>query len=164
MIMVRKQSTIEVDVRDWHLSKSFLGTEEQTYNEAMDWMNAVVLQYISANDITDPYDIDNIWDAASHTIIWENSDFICMYAVFGSTDLEDEPIIGIYPTLADAEEVVLSECETWVEEYMNTETPMDAFGNQERNFAHDYWYLMHDCANTYFIQVVPTYGVEEPLN
>lgn len=158
----RKQSTIEVDIQDWHLSKSFLGTDAETYNEANDWMNAVLLQYISANNIPNE-EVDYILNSASHTIIWENSSFICMYAVCRSADSPDEPIIGIYPTLAEAEESIFTECQDWTEEFLNSEDPMDAFGKPNFSFPSDYWFLMNDCASAYSIQVVPAFGVEEPL-
>lgn len=68
---MQKAYTIEVDVRNWHLTKSFLGSKEKAYREGYDWMNMVVLQYIDANKIKDGKEIDDITESAQCKVTFE---------------------------------------------------------------------------------------------
>lgn len=159
--MVQKRSVIKVDIQDWHVSKSFLGTEDETFREAHDWMNMMILQYLNANDINDDNEADKIAESACHTIIFDHYDYLCMYAVF-EEDV-DEPVVGIFMTRAEAEEMIFSLCEEYVEEVLNGDDPKEVYGRSNWNFREDYWDLMLDCACTFGIQTVPVYGVEEVL-
>lgn len=158
--MIQKRSTIEVDIQDWHVSKSYLGTEDETFREAQDWMNIMILQYLDANGINDD-EAEAIAESASHSITFDNYDFLCMYAVF-EEDV-NEPIIGAFMTKAEAEEMILSLCEEYAEEVFNSNDPRDVYGQSHWHFPEDYWDLMLDCARTFGIQTIPVYGVEEIL-
>lgn len=159
--MIQKRSTIEVDIRDWHVSKSFLGTEDETYREAHDWTNMMILQYLDANGIDDDDEAEVVAETAIHSITFDNDDFLCMYAVIEADS--DEPIVGVFMTQAEAEEMILSFCEEYTEEIFNGDDPREVYGRSNWNFPEDYWDLMLDCARTFGIQTVPVYGVEEVL-
>lgn len=158
--MVQKNANIEVYVQDWHLAKTFLGTEDEAHREAFDWMNEIILQYLDANShtILDDADAEMIAENAYYCITFNEEDYICMYAVFEED--ADEPVVGVYENLADAEETILAECESWVEECMNTADPMEVFGKPEWDFVDDYWLLMNEAAKIFGIQTVPAFGVE----
>lgn len=160
--MVQKRSTIEVDIQDWHVSKSFLGTEDETFREAHDWMNAMILQYLDANGIDNDDEAEMIAESATHSIIFDTDDYLCMYAVFEEN--ADEPIVGAFMTRAEAEEMIFSLCEEYVEEIFNNDDPREVFGRPNWDFPYDYWELMSDCARVYGIQTIPVYGVEEILD
>lgn len=159
--MIQKCFTIEVNIRDWHVSKSFLGTEDEAYREAHDWMNMMILQYLDANDIDDDDEADVIAEAATHSITCDNDDFLCMYAVF-EEDV-DEPIVGVFMTQAEAEEMILSLCEEYTEEILNGDDPREVYGRPYWNFPEDYWDMMLECARCFGIQTIPVYGVEEVI-
>lgn len=161
--MVQKHSTIEVSVCDWHVSKPYLGTEDETYREAFDWMNTIVLQYLDANAdmINSDEEAERIVERAFHSITWEDDDFLCMYAVFEED--ADEPIVGAFVTRAEAEEMILSLCEEYTEEVFNGDDPREVYGRPNWHFPEDYWDMMSDCARTFGIQTIPVYGVEEVL-
>ena len=78
--------------------KYFTGTEEEVYAEAHDFMNEVVMRFISDEDIEDPYEQDLVIDAASHTIVWDEWDPapLTMYAVIES-DSWDHAVYGAPP-------------------------------------------------------------------
>lgn len=138
---------IEVIVRDWHLSKTFRGDEHAISNEAFDWTNTVILQYIDTNNITDPFEIDDIMSTATHIITFEEEDkeekLRNVYVVYDKGSLN--PILGVYLTLAEAEEAIYTECEDYAAEVIMTDDPEDVFG-REFEFPHDYWVLMNDVA------------------
>ena len=138
--------------------KYFTGTEEEIYAEAHDFMNEVVMRFIDENAIEDLEEQYLIADCASHTIIWNEEDVapIIMYAVYENDSIED-PIYGIYLSLADAEEAILTECENYAYEIMMTSDPSDVFGFPEWAWADDYKWLVKDAMKTFNIQEVSVY-------
>ena len=137
--------------------KYFTGTEEEIYAEAHDFMNEVVMRFIDENAVEDPEEQYLIADCASHTIVWDEWDGpIFMYAVYENAHVED-PIMGIYVTLADAEEAIFTECEWYAYEIMMTSDPRDVFGWSEWAWADDYKWLVKDAMKTFSIQEVPVY-------
>ena len=140
--------------------KYFTGTEEEIYAEAHDFMNEVVMRFISDEDIEDPNEQDLIIDATSHTIIWDERDSepITMYAVVENDSL-DRAVYGVYPTRADAEEALVYECEAYAYEVMMTADPRDVFGVSEWDWGADYKWLVKDALQTFEILEVPVYGV-----
>lgn len=138
--------------------KYFTGTEEEVYAEAHDFMNEVVMRFISDEDIEDPEEQYLIADCASHTIVWDEWDVapIIMFAVYENDNVED-PVLGIYPTRADAEEAIFTECEWYAYEVMMTSDPMDVFGLPEWDWEIDYKWLVEDAMKTFDIQEVPVY-------
>ena len=138
--------------------KYFTGTEEEIYAEAHDFMNEVVMRFIDENDIDDLEDQYLVADCASHTIVWDEENVIpvIMYAVYENENVEN-PVYGIYSSLADAEEAILTECEDYVYEIMMTSDPSDVFGFSEWAWADDYKWLVKDAMKTFSIQEVPIY-------
>lgn len=157
----RAKIIVELDRLGYVKSKYFIGTEDEVLREAHDWMHTVALQFIEENAIEDPWDQDEIIDAATHTIEWEIEDPICMYAVI-EDDVTD-PVYAVYPNRADAEEAILTECQTWAYEVMMTEDPKDFMGDDEWDWACDYRWLVRDCARVFHIQEIPVYGIKETL-
>lgn len=141
-------------------SKNFVGTTTQVYMEAMDWMNEMTLRYIEENDIEEEWEQELIINSATHEIEWNYMEDvpIQMYAVIES-DVMD-PVYGVYPTRADAEEAILAECEGWAYEVMMTEDPNDFFGDDEWFWPDDYRWLMRDAGKTFHIQEIPVFGAE----
>lgn len=138
--------------------KYFTGTEEEIYAEAHDFMNEVVMHFIDENAIEDLEEQYLIADCASHTIVWDEEDVVpvMMYAVYENDSIED-PIYGIYLSLADAEEAILTECEDYAYEVMMTSDPSDVFGFPEWAWIDDYKWLVKDAMRTFAIQEVPVY-------
>lgn len=144
--------------------KYFTGTEEEIYAEANDFMNEVVMRFIDENAIEDFEEQYLIADCASHTIIWDEEDVapIIMFAVYENDNIKD-PIYGIYTSLADAEEAILTECENYVYKVMMTSDPSDVFGLPEWAWADNYKWLVKSAMRTFNIQEVPVYGIKEVL-
>lgn len=156
----RAKITVELDRLGYAQSKYFIGTEDEVLTEAHDWMHAVALQFIEENDIEDEYEQDLIIDAATHIIEWEIEEPHCMYAVYEDAHVQ-EPIYGVYPTRADAEEAILAECESYAYEIMMTADPLDVFGLSEWDWKIDYKWLIEDAMRTFAIQEIPVYGIKE---
>lgn len=156
----RAKIIVELDRLGYCQSKYFIGTEDEVLREAHDWMHAVALQFIEENDIEDAYEQDLIIDAATHTIEWEIEEPICMYAVYNNGSVED-PVYGIYPTRADAEEAILTDSEAYAYEVMMTSDPIDVFGVAAWDWKIDYKWLVEDSMKTFSIQEVPVFGIKE---
>lgn len=156
----RAKIIVELDRLGYVKSKYFTGTEDEVFAEAHDWMHAVALQFIDENAIEDPWDQDEIIDAATHIIEWEIEEPRCMYAVYENDNVED-PVYGVYPSRADAEEAILAECEGYAYEIMMTADPLDVFGCAEWDWKIDYKWLIEDAMKTFAIQEVPVYGIKE---
>ena len=137
--------------------KYFTGTEEEIYAEAHDFMNEVVMRFIDENAVEDPEEQYLVADCASHTIVWDEWDNkpVIAYAVFESDS--NFPVYGVYSSRSDAEEAILTECETYAYEVMMTEDPDDVIGCDEWDWYHDYKWLMRDAGSTFNIQEVPVY-------
>ena len=149
---------VTLDLLGVEEKKYFTGTEEEIYAEAHDFMNEVVMRFIDENDIDDLEDQYLVADCASHTIVWDEENVIpvIMYAVYENENVEN-PVYGIYSSLADAEEAILTECEDYVYEIMMTSDPSDVFGFSEWAWADDYKWLVKDTMKTFSIQEVPIY-------
>lgn len=138
--------------------KYFTGTEEEIYAEAHDFMNEVVMRFIDSEAVEDPEEQYLVADCASHTIVWDEWDgFVKLFAVY--EDNADEPVLGVFATLADAEEAIFTECESWVYETMMRDDPNDMLGWPEWNWHYDWKYLMWDASRCFHIQEVPGYDV-----
>lgn len=151
--MMVREATIAVDIMDCHWSKVFRGTTEEIYNEAIDWMNEMALRYIQDNHIEDPDMQDAVIEAATHSITFEEIDPIIMYAVY-EIDSDSHPVLGIYPSRADAEEAIFTEAEDWAYEALMT---ADMLGWISVN----YYTLLRIGAEIYAIDEVPAFGVEK---
>lgn len=78
--------------------------------------------------------------------------FTEMFAV-----LDDNFVIGVYPTLADAEEAIFTECEDYIYEVICTDDPLDVLGEDDWNFSIDYYQLMKDASRCFNIQKVSVF-------
>ena len=138
--------------------KHFIGTEEEVYAEAHDFMNEVVMRFIDENAIEEPDEQYLVADCATHTIVWDEWDVapITMFVVY-ENDCVKDPVLGIYATLADAEEAIFTECEWYVYETMMTEDPLDVYGTPSWMWKIDYKWLMEDALRAFSIQEVPVY-------
>ena len=156
---IRKSAKIivELDRLGYEQSKYFIGTEDEVLAEAHDWMHSIALQFIDENDIEDPFEQDLIIDSATHTIVWDDWDCgpLSMFAVY-ENDTQN-PVFGIYATLADAEEAIFTECEWYAYEVMMTGDPLDVYGMPSWDWKIDYKWLMEDALRTFSIQEVPVY-------
>lgn len=138
--------------------KYFTGTEEEIYAEAHDFMNEVVMRFIDENDVENPEEQYLVADCASHTIVWDDSESITCITMYGVYEKDaDNPLWGIFTTRADAEEMILTECENFAYEVMMTEDPVEVFGEEEWDWHSDYRWLMRDAGRTFSIQEVPVY-------
>ena len=121
--------------------KYFTGTEEEVYAEAHDFMDEVVLRFIDENAVEDPEEQYLVADCASHTIIWDEWDTpVKLFAVY--EDNADDPVLGVFAALADAEEAIFTECENWVYETMMRDDPNDMC--EQRHFLNTYWEDPHN--------------------
>ena len=154
----RAKITVEIPAFCWEVSKYFIGTEDEVYAEAIDWMNVVALRCIQDNDIENEYEQDLVLGDATHTIEWEDENPKVMYAVYENYNTED-PVYGVYPTRSDAEEAIFTECENYVYELMMTADPMEVMGLPEWDWDVDYEWLMKDAMKTFAIQEVPVYDI-----
>ena len=138
--------------------KYFTGTEEEIYAEAHDFMNEVVMRFIDENAVENPEEQYLVADCASHTIVWDEWDVapIIMFAVYENAHVED-PVLGVYATLADAEEAIFTECEWYAYEVMMTGDSLDVYGTPSWDWKVDYKWLMEDALRTFSIQEVPVY-------
>lgn len=148
---------VNIDYLGIEEKKYFTGTEEEIYAEAHDFMNEVVMRFIDENAIDDPEEQYLVADCASHTIVWDewDSEPVIAYAVFENDT--NFPVYGVYPSRSEAEEAILTECETYAYEVMMTEDPNDVIGCDEWDWHHDYKWLMWDAGRTFDIQEVPVY-------
>ena len=138
--------------------KYFTGTEEEIYAEAHDFMNEVVMRFIDENDVENPEEQYLVADCASHTIVWDDAEPIACITMYGIYERDaDKPLWGVFPTSADAEEMILTICEDFAYEVMMVEDPMEVFGEEEWDWHSDYRWLMRDAGRTFDIQEVLVY-------
>lgn len=154
-----RTSTITVNIFGNRWSKVFHGPEAETYAEAHDWANEMALKFIDDNDIEDPDEQDRVIDVMSYTITW-NDEFLCMYAVLEWSN-DGQPILGVFETREEAQEIILADCEEWVEYIMMTFDPKDVLGHEKWNWAEDYQTLLNDAGEAFKIVEAPIFGVEE---
>lgn len=158
----RAKITVEIPAFCWKVSKYFIGTEDEIYTEAHDWMQAIALRCIEDNAIEDPNQQDLIINDAIHIIEWEDENPWIMYAVYKNDNVKD-PVYGVYPTYADAEEVILAECEGYAYKVMMTADPLEVFGCVEWDWKIDHKWLVEDAMKTFAIQEVPVYKIKEVI-
>lgn len=156
--MVRT-ATITIDICECRWSKVFCGSESEIYAEADDWANEMALKFIDDNDIEDPDEQDLVINEMSYIITWEE-DFLTMYAIFEVND-EEQSILGVFASREEAQEIILADCEEWVEYIMMIADPSDVLGHEEWHWAEDYRTLLKDAGETFKIIEVPVFGSEE---
>lgn len=80
----------------------------------------------------------------------EIKEFWAVYEV----DSAANPIYGIYVSLADAEEAIFTEAESFAYEILMGEDPEDVRGEEEWDYLLDNKWLMEDCASCFAIQKI----------
>lgn len=79
-----------------------------------------------------------------------------MYGVYNFDD-DKNPLLGIYPTHAEAEEIVLADCEEWAYYIMMTASPWDVFGHSSWDWAPDYRDLLASASEVLRIVQTPVF-------
>lgn len=152
--------TFKIEIEDCAWTKKVNTTYWQADNYLLEWLEEKLNQYYIDMNITDPDEQEDIRRRSGASYEYDDENPVTMYAVYMS-DAYKDPVVGVYYSLADAEEAIFTECEAWVEKEIMTADPMDMFGH-EFNIPEDYWYLMKDSSYMYNIQTIPVYGVEIP--
>lgn len=137
-----RTAKIEVEAHnpyEYKATKYFTGTQDEIYSEAIDWTNIVALRCIEDNNIINPDEQYKVIDSFSHWIEYDESP-IEMFAVLDSAS--DETLIGVYPSAAEAQEMVLAIAEEWVYTVMMTKSPHDVIGHDEWDWHEDYYDLL----------------------
>ena len=155
-----RTAKIEVEAHnpyEYKATKYFTGTEDEIYTEAIDWMNIVALRCIEDNNVTDLDKQHEIIDSFSHWIEYDESP-IEMFAVLDTAS--DEPLIGVYPSAAEAQEMVLAIAEEWACNVMMSESPSDVVDHDEWDWYKDYYdLLINGVGDSLIIVPVAAFGV-----
>ena len=137
--------------------KSYIGTEDQVYEEGQDWYESLALKYIFDRNITDSIGQAIVMNATGLEFVWEKKEILkTIYMVVE----EDGTAFEAYDTRADAEEAIFTECEDFAYEVMMNDDPMDAIGEEEWNYREDWRYLMRDAGRSFSIQKVKYWEVQ----
>lgn len=153
--------TFKVEIEDCSWTKKINTTNANAEIESMDFLNEKLLNYFEDMNITDPEEQERIIDHSTVSYEYEREP-LSMYAVYDTLTTED-PVIGIYYSLADAEEAIFTECESYAEEIFKFGEREEIF-NRTFNMPEDYWFLVNNCAECFGIQTVPVYDVEKREN
>ena len=130
--------------------KYFIGTEENIYAEALDWMNEIALDYINSYNIKDTYLQNRIIEKATHEIIWDNK----IPYVYILTDGEN--VFSVYTSEQEAQEALLAHCESEVYEMMMTNDPLNVFeGRKHWLWKEDYYTCLKAYGKNFNIQKTP---------
>lgn len=148
--------TVELKNFDVVESKTFIGTEDEIYAEAIEFSKDIAFDYICDMGITHRYFQEIVYDSARHIIEWDIGPQ-SMYAVV-QTEVCEDNVYGIYPTRADAEEAIFTECETWAYEVLMTDDPEDVLGVEEWDYPNHWLDLMADCGRAFGIFEVPVFN------
>ena len=132
--------------------KHFIGTEEQVYKEAHDWMYEVAINYIDKNHITDDRECGFIIRNTTHEIIWDNK----ISYIYILTDGEN--VLSAYTLEQEAQEAVLAHCEGEVYEMMMTNDPLNVFGGRKHwLWKEDYYTCLKAYGKNFNIQKIPLF-------
>ena len=80
-----------------------------------------------------------------------------MYAVIDGDDYSENCCYGAYPTLSEAQEILLSEAEDWAYGVLMSEDPEDFWGEAKWDDKYDYPRLMRYAVETFKIIEVPVF-------
>ena len=151
-------ATIIVTMPDGTIhKKSYIGTEDQVYEEGQDWYESLALKYIFDRDITDAIGQAVVMNATTLEFVWEKKEILkTIYIVVE----EDGTAFEAYDTRADAEEAIFTECEDFAYEVLMIDDPMDVIGEEEWNYREDWRDLMRDAGRSFNIQKVKYWEVQ----
>lgn len=156
--MFEHEATIGVYINGCRWTKVFRGTDDAIHEEAYDFKNILVAQYIHDNLITDPVEQDNIINDAYYEFSYDIEPYSPGYAVVDN--LEPVSVRGFFATRVDAEEFVFSLCEEFAYETMMEETPADLIGTEAYDYKEDYYWLMKDAGRSFEIMPCPAFGYQ----
>ena len=148
-----KTVQIVVYVSDEKRFHYFCGDPKDVHVEAIDRVNAIVLDYLAKHNITDEKEQEHIIHTAGFEIIWDYKPFNYYYLIIDRCGI----VGSAYPVLADAEEAIFSICEEWVYETMVCGDPADVTGYEEWLYKEDWLYLMDDAAKDFHICKIPVF-------
>lgn len=154
--MCRAKIIVSVYPIGFEVSKYYVGTEEDIYREAHDWMEQIAVELVEERGYEDG-EKDFIFDYIEHTIEWDFETPLSMFAVL-EPDMMD-PIYGIYPTYEEAEQAVEAACCEWAKDVIENQDPEDVIGLRAWDEELDYDWLVKNCRNSFRIQEVPVFGV-----
>lgn len=81
-----------------------------------------------------------------------------MFAVLDTAS--DEALIGVYPSAAEAQEMVLAIAEEWVYTVMMTENPREVNGDDEWDWHEDYYdILINGVGDSLIVVPAAAFGV-----
>ena len=133
-------------------TKSFMGTKEQVYKEAHDWMYEVAVNYINENNFVSDKECEFIISNATHEIIWDNK----IPYIYILTDGEN--VLSAYISEQEAQEAVLAYCESEVYEMMMTNDPLNVFGGRKHwLWKEDYYTCLKAYGKNFNIQRIPLF-------
>ena len=154
--MCRAKIIVSVYPIGFEISKYYVGTEEDIYREANDWMEQIAVELVEERGYEDG-EKDFIFDYIEHTIEWDFETPLSMFAVL-EPDMMD-PVYGIYPTYEEAEQAVEAACHEWARDVIENQDPEDVIGLRAWDEELDYDWLVKNCQGTFRIQEVPVFGV-----
>lgn len=154
--MCRAKIIVSVYPIGFEISKYYVGTEEDIYREANDWMEQIAVELVEERGYEDG-EKDFIFDYIEHTIEWDFETPLSMFAVL-EPDMMD-PVYGIYPTYEEAEQAVEMACHEWAKDVIENQDPEDVIGLRTWDEELDYDWLVKNCRGTFRIQEVPVFGV-----
>ena len=154
--MCRAKITVSVYPIGFEISKYYVGTEEDIYREANDWMEQIAIELVEERGYEDG-EKDFIFDYIEHTIEWDFETPLSMFAVL-EPDVMD-PVYGIFPTYEEAEQAIEMACHEWAVDVIENQDPEDVIGLKAWDEELDYDWLVKNCRGTFRIQEVPVFGV-----
>ena len=154
--MCRAKIIVSVYPIGFEISKYYVGTEEDIYREANDWMEQIAVELVEERGYEDG-EKDFIFDYIEHTIEWDFETPLSMFAVL-EPDMMD-PVYGIYPTYEEAKQAVEMACHEWARDVIENQDPEDVIGLRAWDEELDYDWLVKNCQGTFRIQEVPVFGV-----
>ena len=155
---VIRRAEIKIYIKDnlWG-SRHFVGTEDEIYKEAHDYMNEIALHYRKTYQfIYSKKQINKTLETIYHVIEWENNS-LTMFVLYEEN--VKFPVHGIFPTREEAEVAARTIAEEWAKDVMEKQDPKDVLGYGEWDPEMDFDFLVNNALGCFEIQEVPVLGV-----
>lgn len=138
-------------------NKHFVGTEDEVYKEANDYMNEIALYYRETHKSTySKKQINKILDTIYHIIEWEDNN-LTMFALYEEN--VKFPVHGVFTTREEAEVAARTIAEEWAKDVMEKQDPKEVLGYGEWDPEMDFDFLVNNALGCFEIQEVPVFGV-----
>ena len=155
-VIRRAEIKVYID-ENWWGSKHFVGTEDEIYKEADDYMNEIILKFRTTyKSIYGKKKLNEFLDTAYHIIEWED-DSLTMFALYEEN--VKFPVHGVFPTREEAEVAARTIAEEWAKDVMEKQDPKDVLGYGEWDPEMDFDFLVNNALGCFEIQEVPVFGV-----